>query len=351
MNKRRNFYLDFWKGIACFGVVFFHTYYAFYWGDRDVGNMLKAFFRFAIPLFFMISGYYCYYADNAQTAKKLPNKIKHIFQINVVASVAWLFLQLVVGLFGDTHGGLSGMRDMLGAIFTPKKLIVWLLFNEDPFVKILWFLSALLYMYLAMMLINRFNLYKASYVGAIICLVIHYFLGNVCKGFGIEINSIYYRNFLLMAFPFFMFGHYIHRNEKELLHKFTLKVCIFMFVLGELLTIPEWYFLDKTEISIGAVLAAFAIFVLSLHVAERKAKSIITYIGTELSLFIYIIHMAVKLVMDKVAEKLFYSFPIVDLAYQVLKPLLCFGISVVAGILFYKVMNYLKGMRKKANAE
>ena len=148
-----------------------------------------------------------------------------------------------------------------------------------------------------------------------------------------------------------MFGHYIHQNENELVHKFSLKVCIFMLVLGELLTIPEWYFLDKTEISIGAVLAAFSIFVLSLHVPERKEKSVITYIGTELSLFIYIIHMAVKLVMDKVTEKLFYNFPKADLVYQVLKPLLCFGVSVVAGILFYKVMDYLKGMRKKANAE
>lgn len=351
MNKRRNYYLDFWKGIACFGVVFFHTYYAFYWENRDVGNMLKAFFRFAIPLFYMISGYYCYYADNAVTSQKLPNKIKHIFKINVVASIMWLFVQLMIGLLGDNHGGFSGMKDKLGEIFTFKKLLIWLFLNEDPFVKILWFLSALLYMYLAMILINRFNLYKASYVVAIICLVIHYLLGNVCKGFGIEINSIYYRNFLLMAFPFFMFGHYIHRNEKELLHKFSLKVCIFMLLLGELLTIPEWYFLDKTEISIGAVLAAFAIFVLSLHVPERKEKSVITYIGTELSLFIYIIHMAVKLVMDKVAEKLFYSFPKADLVYQVLKPLLCFGVSVVAGVLFYKVMNYLKGMRKKANAE
>lgn len=351
MNKKRNYYLDFWKGIACFGVVFCHTYYAFYWGDRDVGNMLKAFFRFAMPLFYMISGYYCFYADDAVTAKKLPNKIKHIFCINVVASVVWLFLQLVVGLFGDTHGGLSGMRDMLGTIFTPKKLIIWLLFNEDPFVKILWFLSALLYMYFAMILINRFHLYNASYVVAVIFVVIHYFLGNICKALGVEINSIYYRNFLLMAFPFFMFGHYIHRNENKLLHKFPLKKCIIMPVLGELLTIPEWYILDKTEISIGAVLTAFALFILSLHVPERKAKSIVTYIGTELSLFIYIIHMAVKLVMDKVAEKLFYQFSQIDLAYNVLKPFLCFGVSAVAGILFYQVMNYLKGMRRKVNAE
>lgn len=351
MNKKRNYYLDFWKGIACFGVVFFHTYYAFYWGDRDVGNMLKAFFRFAMPLFYMISGYYCFYADNAVTAQKLPNKIKHIFNINVVASITWLLVQLMIGLFGDNHGGLTGMSDILRQIFTPKKMIFWLLFNEDPFVKILWFLSALLYMYLAMILINRFWLYKASYVAAIICVILHYLLGNLCKGFGVEINSMYYRNFLLMAFPFFMFGHYIHRKEEELLHQFSLKKCIIMLVLGELLTIPEWYFLDKTEISIGAVLAAFAIFILSLHVPERKARSIVTYIGTELSLFIYIIHMAVKLVMDKVAEKLFYQFPQIDLAYNVLKPFLCFGVSVVAGILFYKVMNDMKGMRRKANAE
>lgn len=351
MNKKRNYYLDFWKGIACFGVVFFHTYYAFYWGDRDVGNMLKAFFRFAMPLFYMISGYYCFYADDAVTAQKLPNKIKHIFNINVVASITWFLVQLMIGLFGDNHGGLTGMSDILRQIFIPKKMIFWLLFNEDPFVKILWFLSALLYMYLAMILINRFHLFKESYIVAIICVILHYLLGNLCKGVGVEINSMYYRNFLLMAFPFFMFGHYIHRKEEELLHQFSLKKCIIMLVLGELLTIPEWYFLDKTEISIGAVLAAFAIFILSLHVPERKARSIVTYIGTELSLFIYIIHMAVKLVMDKVAEKLFYQFPQIDLAYNVLKPFLCFGVSVVAGILFYKVMNDLKGMRRKANAE
>lgn len=347
MYKSRNYYLDFWKGIACFGVVFFHTYYAFYWGDRDAGNMLKAFFRFAMPLFYMISGYYCYYADNTVTARKLPNKIKHSFRINVVASITWLFIMLVIGLLGDEHGGIYGIRGILGAIFTPKKIIVWLLFNEDPFIKILWFVSALLYMYLAMIIINRFNLYKASYVVAIICAVIHYFLGNVCKGLGIEINIIYYRNFLLMAFPFFMFGHYIHKNENELLKKFSLKACVFMLVLGELLTMPEWYFMGKTEISIGAILAAFAIFVLALRVPEKKAKSIVTYIGTELSLFIYIIHLAVKLVMDKIAEKLFFHLPKVDLAYQVLKPFLCFLVSVVAGILFYKVINYFKRMRKK----
>ena len=348
MNRKRNYYLDFWKGIACFGVVLFHTYYPLYWGNHDVGNMIKAFFRFAIPLFYMISGYYCYYNDNIVTSQKLPNKIKHMFRINVLASITWLMIQIMVGLFGDSHGGVNGIKEMLSAIFTLKKVIIWLLFNEDPFVKILWFISALLYVYIAMLLINRFNLYKISYLVAIACFVVHYFLGNVCKGFGVEINLYYYRNFLLMAFPFFMFGHYIHSNEELLKNIFTSPKCICMFIVGELLTVPEWFLLGKTEISIGAVVAVFGIFVLSLQAPEKKDKSFFTYIGTELSLFIYIIHMAVKIVMDRVAGKLFFKMPEINLVYNLIRPFVCFGVSVVAGIIFYKLISWYKRLKKNS---
>ena len=342
MNKKRNYYLDFWKGLACFGVVYIHTYYAFHWGNRDVGDLIKSFFRFAMPIFFMTSGYYCYYSENEVTAKKLRGKIKHIFKINVVASIVWLMMQVMIGFFGDSHGGIQGMLAVMEQVFTPKRLIIWLVFNEDPFVKILWFVSALLYVYIMMVFINRLNIYRISYVFAIVLLVVHYILGNVLKGFGINIGSIYYRNFLLMGFPLFMFGHYIHQNEDVLKKKISANTCILLFALGELLVIPECYIFGKTELSIGAIIAAFSMLLLSLHKPERKKKSFISYIGADLSLFIYIGHIAVRLVLDRFAEHFLLPGSGMYKIYEIFRPFICFGICVVGGMIFNKILDRIK---------
>ena len=53
---KRNQYLNYWKGIACFGVVFVHTRFPV----EQLDGVLQTMFRFAVPLFFMVSGYFCY---------------------------------------------------------------------------------------------------------------------------------------------------------------------------------------------------------------------------------------------------------------------------------------------------
>ena len=47
---RRNQYLNYWKGIACFGVVFVHTRFPV----EQLDGILQTIFRFAVPLFFMV---------------------------------------------------------------------------------------------------------------------------------------------------------------------------------------------------------------------------------------------------------------------------------------------------------
>ena len=53
MNKNRNPMLDFIKGIACICVVFIHVTFP----DR-FGLILKNICGYAVPLFFVIAGYY-----------------------------------------------------------------------------------------------------------------------------------------------------------------------------------------------------------------------------------------------------------------------------------------------------
>ncbi len=334
MNDKRNYYLDYWKGIACFVVVYAHTYYPFYIGTHDLGDLIKGFMRFAIPLFFMVSGYYCYYTDREIAAKKIGGKIKHIFTIFLTAVLFWLTVSVAMGLLGDNYGGINGIIAALKMQFTLKNMVYWVFLNQDPFIKILWFISALLYVYILLIPINKYNLYKHGYIASIVFLIAHVILGNVTKLYGIKVDAVYYRNFLLFGFPFFMMGHFIRANQDGLTKKFTVKMCVVFIVLGELLVIPEWFFIGKTEMYIGNILTTFFVFVLTIILPARKKDSFITTIGRDMSLFIYITHMFVGMVMEKVVASFLPVGTEGYRNYEIVRCFICFGICVLGAMLF-----------------
>lgn len=69
MAKKQNECLNFIKGIACFGIVYMHTGY-----NCMLSSMIVNLFRFAVPIFFMISGYYSYGMDKAIIEKEQGKK-------------------------------------------------------------------------------------------------------------------------------------------------------------------------------------------------------------------------------------------------------------------------------------
>ena len=56
VNIMRNKSLDAGKAMAAFGVVFIHVSF-----PGQTGQIIKALARSAVPFFFMVSGYFCYY--------------------------------------------------------------------------------------------------------------------------------------------------------------------------------------------------------------------------------------------------------------------------------------------------
>lgn len=342
-KKQRNYYLNFWKGIACFGVVFCHTRLPFYTLD----GMIQSMFRFTIPLFFMVSGYFCYGEDRELIEKKLPAKIKRIFWLNFVGCLYYFIMQLAIAVFGDSHGSMADVIERFHMMFNKETMINWLVFNQDPFVNIMWFTSALLYCYLLFWLFNHFNLYRLCYGLIPVLLVVHLALGNVLVLFGIQIPIVYYRNFLLFGLPFFALGNWLHKHQDCILEKLSKKKCQFILVLGLILGAGEWFMVGRREMYLGALLVVACMFVLSLHQPEKKKDSFITKIGTEYSLFIYIVHYSLILVMERFAEKIIVSDSIGYYVYYSARPFLVFGICLVMGCVFYKVLDTLKNWRKK----
>ena len=91
VNIMRNKSLDAGKAMAAFGVVFIHVSF-----PGQTGQIIKALARSAVPFFFMVSGYFCYYnRRNTDRGKritdKIPAKVQHILTLLAFA-VLFYFL-------------------------------------------------------------------------------------------------------------------------------------------------------------------------------------------------------------------------------------------------------------------
>ena len=73
-TKHRNHSLDFLKFIASFLIVCIH-FKVF----GQTGNLISVIARFAVPVFFMISGYYAYNDDENKLKYKVTKIIKYIY--------------------------------------------------------------------------------------------------------------------------------------------------------------------------------------------------------------------------------------------------------------------------------
>lgn len=342
-KKQQNYYLNFWKGIACFGVVFFHTRLPFYTLD----GMIQSMFRFSIPLFFMVSGYFCYGEDSGLVEKKLPAKIKRIFWINFVGCLYYFIMQLAIAILGDSHGSMADLIERFHMMFNKKTMLEWFVFNQDPFVHIMWFTSALMYCYLLFWVINHFGLNRACNVLIPVLVVVHLVLGNVLVLFGIEIPKLYYRNFLLFGLPFFLLGNWIHKHQSIILRKIQVRSCRILLLTGLILGVVEWFITGRHEMHVGSILVVMGIFVLSLQQPENRKESFITKIGKEYSLFIYIVHYSLMLVMERFAEKLLMPESAAYYVYYSARPFLIFGICLIGAEIFYKLLGMRKNWRKK----
>lgn len=132
MTKTRNTSLDVLKGVAALFVIWIHEQF-----PGVFGSLVNHIGAFAVPVFFMVSGYFSHGAIRT----KLQKSIRHI--ISLIA-IAYGLNLLRVCIF-------QGAGAMLGALadaFSPRTLALWIVLNITPISGVAWFLFALLYCYI-----------------------------------------------------------------------------------------------------------------------------------------------------------------------------------------------------------
>lgn len=330
--KQYNYCLDFIKGIACVFVVFMHCEF-----PGLLGIAVQTISRFCVPLFFMVSGYFCYKSANTQPVGQrwlFNKKVKHILKIIVNAS---LFYLLFVGLQ-------SLLFDNINWHLSFEQIYIFLLFNVPPIIAgQYWFLFALLYVYILYAIIERFDLFKYAYPFAALMFVVYITLAQGMYIAGYSISSMLYRNFLVEGFAYFMLGHWIHKNQSVVrVSNCALLVTI---TLTTLLCLLERNLLGRDfGVNVVTIPQVFCLFLYAVK-NSHKHKGVIQEIGKRYSMYVYIFHPFVWHTIEYVYAYYDIQSNIVALYMM---PLLVLSISLLLSHIVY--IGYMRLSTKRNNS-
>ena len=262
MKKRRWTCIDILKCLAAIAVVEIHKPLEIQGGDEFLIMC-----RFAVPVFFMITGFF--YPETVAKKRELKQFGK-IFTITIGANLFYLLWEILLAVEKREN-----IKEALLARFekrVPEDFILW---NFSPLSPHLWYLQALLYVLVIAFIVEHLGLRKLAYLAIPVLLA-----GSLIKGsyslffVGKEDCHIYYaRNFLYCGLPFFWLGCWFGSRKEALLS-----------------------FLDRKKM--GFLLCGLPVF-WNMAVMEQKwlvensLTRALAKVGKDYSMLIYVLHYAV----------------------------------------------------------
>lgn len=325
-KKQENHCLNVLKGIACIGVVFGHALF-----PGKFGDVILALASAAVPIFFLISGYYAYDKDSRIVAEKTVRKFRKIAKLTVGACLlyfAWKFIKL--WLSGDSL--IEGMSD-----FNWRNLVKMLLLNDLSFIEAghFWFLLALIYAYATLFLLAKWDIMEWMYPVIILTFIGRiYMCGNA--------NWHYSQNYWFDGLPYFFTGYYL-RGHEEWKEKICNGALFGIGITGILFKIScLFYEIGVNVYEVGAILFALSLFLLALKNENVGENSLWERLGKRYSLWIYIYHVIVMGILTLYEGKLGLQ----RLSwYPWCKPIFVFFLTLGLGVVYNRV--YAVGSRRR----
>ena len=273
----RNKSLDAVKAIAACLVVCIHVSF-----PGQAGQLVKVLARCAVPFFFMVSGYFCYY-QNCNASKRILSKILHIMKLFAVSVVFYFIWECFMKAWNG------------------ERVWTWI------------------------------RMRKAAYCMAPVLLAILLWRAEFCVFFDRFYHTMEYRNFLFTGMSFFLTGQMIHEYQDKIVCKrleqwmqWGLKAGM---IFGVALSMMEYAFRGAGEIYTGNCVAVICLFLwLILYGREINFPSVLVETGRKYAFLIYLLHPAVSDLLKKCSEGLGVSNCQI---YFWLRPVLVYMLTVV----------------------
>ncbi len=305
MNKIRWKSFDVLKGLSCIAVVLIHYNFS-----GDLGLSVKTFCRFAVPTFLIISGFF-FLSDGKMNDAKVVAKIRHIANLLLGSGVFYAVFTFIY--FKATTSNWNWIN-YLAERATAGKMVKFF-FTNDPLVySHLWYLMAVIYCYIfALMVFNKEKRIKLIYLLAPVLLILYSCMQEFGAAIGIrstlpiaqaeEVLSVY-NLFVFRALPFFLFGMIIKKHYVKISRIPVNTIgAVIIFIAGGCLAIYERTLFRESQFYVGTYVMVFAMVLTAVKKPEAEIK-LLGYIGRELSLYVYILHIAVGRALDVIAREL-----------------------------------------------
>lgn len=284
-------YIDILKAICAFLIVCIHVPF-----PGTLGAYFTVLTRIAVPLFFMITGFF--YLDVVKKGREY-SQIKKILKRVIEANLIYL-------LWDCFYAILSEKSIFFESVFSVKNLLKFLLLNESPFSGHLWYLGAIMYVLIIVLIVDKQKCMKILYYLTPLLL-----LGDLIFGkysmviWGREFPYILVRNFFFVGIPYFCIGQLIRNGMGRGIEK---KVLACLFVAFSVTSILERVVLVDIGMNatrdhyISTTFLAITVFLFALKCHGRKG--VLATIGREHSTWLYILHPVFITCLGSVANKI-----------------------------------------------
>lgn len=326
MNTKKyvNTTLELIKLLASYMVVFIHVRF-----DGDAGIVMETLARFAVPLFFLISGFYSYQI----TPEKILKRIKNVSFLLVFGVVGYTLYNIFLVMIWESP------KDILLYFVKYCDIGVWfqLIFMNVPVSSDhLWYLFAILYVYIIFYFVTKHCVReKLVYILAFVLLFINILLSEGLSAFGIVFDPRNVRNFALMGIPFFTMGLLVRKHENKV-KNIPGCVSVFAAVIGIFGSIVSRYIWGRNELYLGSVFILFALIMVFVKYPNIQYPHFL-YQLTGCSTYIYIFHLMVS-----TAFMICYSQLNIDMEHSAilrnLHPLIVCAASTVASYCMVRIL-------------
>lgn len=330
--------LDILKAICAFCVIVIHAPF-----PGKIGEYALALSRIAVPVFFMITGYFY----SARSREKKGAQIKRIFMLCLFANG----LYFLWGLFAKfCAGGGKISADLLPKI-TVKSLLGFLFLNESPFAGHLWYLGALLYVLLLVGLLERVcpKRFDAILLAATpLLLSVNFVFGGYSHLLLQRAYShLLTRNFLCVGIPYFTIGLYLGKYKRIVTALRTKRALLIFATLFFLLTtVTEAYLLGRLGVGstrehyLSTPFLSILVFSAFASPHQKEKLQFLYDIGKRHSTNIYILHPIVIAVSDGIFRRL----PLYSIFLSVRPIAVCLG-TLLLSMLLCKLQAAVRGKR------
>ena len=313
---------DFLKFVCAFLVVGIHTCSIL--GASKAGYMLfLPITRVAVPLFFMISGFF--YAG--LTERQKLRQLKKLLFLTLFSLCLFLCFELLRTAAKGEAAAAYFEKFCTGAYW-----LNFLLFNDPDISMHLWYLCAMFYVLLILYFAGKYMDIGRLYVLIPVLLLGNFVLGTYASAvFCWYLHIHFSRNFLFCALPFFLLGHYVRSRRPQVSNRLLI-VVLLLSVLG---SVAENYVIVSRcrdfnlDLFICTPIFALSAFLLVLQnepLFEKKLLRSAAELGRKTSTAVFIMHPMVIILLSDMLPALSSAGGLVTVP---LVFILCVGIALL----------------------